>query len=601
MAIHASTSVIIGAELQLQLRTFESLSVSQSIAEHNSFSLICRLDQLQNHTDDFADAFDIIGEKIMIYVSEWTNDPSNSENDGPHQFTFMGIITKIDIVKGEHDAGGDSAIITGKSATYFADHSSNFKTFEQQDLRDIIQTSFNDYTRHFQLVLLTTKAGQTISYSVRYNETPWTYIKRLAAQYGYWFYFDGTNLHFNSEPNDTAEASLEYGLNLQEFTIGMQPKFQKVAYFDTDYKDSGFVIRKNTGHTLQNQNQYIVLADAKANAFDSSHSKYWYNTSGDNLPKSSIFNDLVDNTTEANQARQIYLSGRSTCADLKLGGLVAINGENYHGTWRICHIDHYMSSDGHYSNNFECVLAEANYNITSMLQTFPKAETQIAFVKDNNDPDKLGRVKVRFPWQSRGELTPWIRLMNLYTGSEFGAQFIPELDTEVIIGFEGSNVERPYVMGQVYNNAKSPLDDWSTANNAIKGIKTKSGNMLIFNDEKGSITLKDKAGSSIVLDGNGNISISASGEVSLSGKKEVSLQSDDEVSLNGKKEVSLVSDDEISLNGKSEVSITSVSEVNVEAVNVTLTGTAAATLEGTNVTVNGTAMTEIKGGIVQIN
>ncbi len=601
MAIHASTSVIIGAELQLQLRTFESLSVSQSIAEHNSFSLICRLDQLQNHTDDFADAFDIIGEKIMIYVSEWTNDPSNSENDGPHQFTFMGIITKIDIVKGEHDAGGDRAIITGKSATYFADHSSNFKTFEQQDLRDIIQTSFNDYTRHFQSVLFVTTAGQTISYSVRYNETPWTYIKRLATQYGYWFYFDGTNLHFNSEPTTTHEASLEYGLNLQEFTIGLQPKFQKAAYFDTDYKHSGLIRRTNADFNLENQNQYIALADAKADAFDANKSKFWYNTSGDNLPKRSIFNDLVDNTTEANQARQIYLSGRSTSADLKLGSFVSIEGENYHGKWRICHIDHYMSSDGHYSNNFECVLAEANYNITSMLQTFPKAKTQIALVKDNNDPDKLGRVKVKFPWQSSDERTPWIRIMNLYTGNGCGSQFIPEINTEVIIGFQGENIERPYVIGQLHNISNSPFDDWATENNAIKGIKTKSGNMLIFNDENGSITLKDKAGSSIVLDGNGNISISASGEVSLSGKKEVSLQSDDEVSLNGKKEVSLVSDDEISLNGKSEVSITSVSEVNVEALNVTLTGTAAATLEGTNVTVNGTAMTEIKGGIVQIN
>lgn len=601
MAIHANTSVIIGAELQLQLRTFESLSVSQGIAEHNSFSLMCRLDQLQNHSDDFVDAFDIIGERIMIYVSEWGNDPSNAENDGPHEFTFMGIITKIDIVKGEHDGGGDNAIITGKSATYFADHSSSFKTFEQQDLRDILNTSFNDYTRHFQSVLFATTAGQTISYSVRYNETPWAYIKRLAAQYGYWFYFDGTNLHFNSEPNNTTEASLEYGLNLQEFTIGMQPKFQKAAYFDIDYKHSGLMKRENTDFNLQNQNQYIVLADAKADAFDANKSIFWYNTSGDNLPKTSIFNDLVDTTTEANQARQIYLSGRSTCADLKLGNFVSIDGENYHGKWRICHIDHYMSSDGHYSNNFECVLAEANYNITSMLQTFPKAKTQIALVKENNDPDKLGRVKVKFPWQSSDERTPWIRILNLYTGNGCGAQFIPEINTEVIIGFQGENIERPYVMGQLHNISNSPFDDWSTANNAIKGIKTKSGNMLIFNDEKGSITLKDKAGSSIVLDGNGNISISASSEVSISGKKEVSLQSDDEVSLNGKKEVSLISDDEVSLNGKIEVSITSATEVNVEALNTTITGTAAATLEGVNVTVNGTAMTEIKGGIVQIN
>lgn len=599
MALHTSTSIIIGDKIL----HFQNVNLYQGIAEHHSFSIMCRLDQFQDLDSDFIDTFNMIGEKITIFVSEWSDEPSSDSNSDP-QFEFRGVITAIDIIKGDNSGGGDNVIINGKSPTYLADQSTNFNTFEQQGLSDILTTVFNnDYTRHFQVVQFETNSGQTLSYSVRYNETPWAYINRLATQYGYWFYFNGINLYFNNGgPGNNDEAILEYGFNLQEFTLGLEPQFQGVSYYDTDYKDSGLINRTNEDCNLQDQNNYITLADSKANEMDSNSSAVWYNTGGDDQPKTSIFNDLVDINTHVNQTKQIYLSGGSTCVDLKLGNIVSIKkGDVDYGKWRISHISHYMNSDGQYSNNFECVLANVKYNIKSAAQSFPKVETQVAIVKSNDDPDKLGRVKVQFPWQKDNEQTPWIRVINLYTGHEFGSQFIPEINNEVLIGFNGGNVERPYVMGQFYNISNSPLDDWSTANNDIKGIKTKSGNMLIFNDDEGSITLKDKAGSSIVLDGNGNISISASGEVSISGKEEVSLQSDDEVSLNGASEVSLESGNEVSIHAASEVSIKSDSELNAEAINLTLTGNAQATLEGTIITVDGTAMTEIKGAQVKLN
>src|SRR5690606_21343759 len=97
-----------------------------------------------------------------------------------------------------------------------------------------------------------------------------------------------------------------------------------------------------------------------------------------------------------------------------------------------------------YQNNFECIPAEATFpppnpNINAVIP-----EMQTAIVTDNKDPEGLGRIKVKLPWQN-GEETPWIRITNQYAGRERGFYFIPEVDDEVLVGFEHGNINHPYV------------------------------------------------------------------------------------------------------------------------------------------------------------
>ncbi|GAL64992.1 phage baseplate assembly protein V [Algibacter lectus] len=55
---------------------------------------------------------------------------------------------------------------------------------------------------------------------------------------------------------------------------------------------------------------------------------------------------------------------------------------------------------------------------------------------------------MQFPWQKpTGETTPWIRVVTPHGGGDKGFHFIPEVGEEVLIGFEGANAERPYMMG----------------------------------------------------------------------------------------------------------------------------------------------------------
>ena len=175
-------------------------------------------------------------------------------------------------------------------------------------------------------------------------------------------------------------------------------------------------------------------------------------------------------------------------------------------TYRVVKISHYHSGM-EYSNSFEGIpmmRTPADFDENA----FPHSEQQPAIVKDNNDPLGMGRIRVQFLWQAkRNEMTPWIRVVQPYTGGGKGFYFIPEVGEEVLVDFEGGNAERPFVIGAHYNGeAKS---GYHNADNRVKAIHTKSGHKLIFTEDE-SILLTDKNGNVIKLDTQGkNIEISA--------------------------------------------------------------------------------------------
>ena len=85
--------------------------------------------------------------------------------------------------------------------------------------------------------------------------------------------------------------------------------------------------------------------------------------------------------------------------------------------------------------------------------------------------------------------------------------FIPEIGEEVLVGFEGGNAEKPYVLGAMYNGNES--SSYSTAGNDQKVIQTRSGTKIIMNDAIGSVFIEDPSGNTILMDGKGNISMNA--------------------------------------------------------------------------------------------
>ena len=153
-----------------------------------------------------------------------------------------------------------------------------------------------------------------------------------------------------------------------------------------------------------------------------------------------------------------------------------------------------------------------------------------ALVADINDPDGQGRVKVRLPWlpDDGGGFSVWARLATLMAGANRGTWFIPDVDDEVLVAFEGGDPRRPYVVGALWNGQDTPPETMDGAgNNFIKSITSRNGVKITLDDNDGQekmiletpggqkLTLQDGPGKVEIVDSNGNSVTLDSGGISV--------------------------------------------------------------------------------------
>jgi uncharacterized protein involved in type VI secretion and phage assembly len=129
-----------------------------------------------------------------------------------------------------------------------------------------------------------------------------------------------------------------------------------------------------------------------------------------------------------------------------------------------------------------------------------------AIVTNIVDPDQLGRVELRFPWLGGSENTvrAWATLLTPYAGDDQGFQILPEVDSQVVVGFEAGNLRRPYLVGACWNG-KAALPAAPAEANDLRLIKTRSRSILAFDDADGAprITLATDSGHKLELDAGG--------------------------------------------------------------------------------------------------
>jgi uncharacterized protein involved in type VI secretion and phage assembly len=142
----------------------------------------------------------------------------------------------------------------------------------------------------------------------------------------------------------------------------------------------------------------------------------------------------------------------------------------------------------------------------------------IAIVTDVQDPEGMGRVRLRLPWTTDPDgvmYEAWARIATLMAGPDRGTWFIPEPDDEVLVAFEAGDPRRPFVVGALWNGVDSPPETMDSDNN-IRSITSRSGIRITMDDTSGSvkltvetpggqkITLNDAPPSLEVVDSNGN-------------------------------------------------------------------------------------------------
>ncbi len=172
----------------------------------------------------------------------------------------------------------------------------------------------------------------------------------------------------------------------------------------------------------------------------------------------------------------------------------------------------------------------------------------VGIVTQNDDKDKLGRVKVKFPWLSDSDESDWARITQLGAGPNAGAVFIPEVSDEVLVAFEHGDISRPFVIGGLYNGKDKPnlgdglFDQGKVKRNGFvsrKGHKFvffedsgKSGIALITSDGKIKVSLNE-TNSEIHIECQGKVTIESQGDMKLSSKAGMNLEASGSLEIKG--------------------------------------------------------------------
>ena len=188
----------------------------------------------------------------------------------------------------------------------------------------------------------------------------------------------------------------------------------------------------------------------------------------------------------------------------------------------------------------------------------------VALVTNVDDPQKLGRVKLKFPWLSNSYESDWARMVQLSAGPNSGAVFLPEVNDEVLVSFEFGDVRRPYVVGGLYNGQDKPrLGDGLVDNGKIRrrGIvsrrghrfvllddASKSGIALITSDDKLKIALKE-TGTEIHVFSDGTIRIESTRDISIKSQAGISIEAQSQLSLKGQGGVKIESGGVVDIDG----------------------------------------------------
>jgi uncharacterized protein involved in type VI secretion and phage assembly len=211
----------------------------------------------------------------------------------------------------------------------------------------------------------------------------------------------------------------------------------------------------------------------------------------------------------------------------------------------------------------------------------------IGIVTGNKDPDKLGRVKVQYPTLGGDAAVEsgWARIVRGASGKERGVVALPEVNDEVVVGFQHGDVRQPFVLGALYNGKDTPGADL---------VKDTSSLAARFPRDLDVATKKK----TILAADEGVTVTSSKGPFELAAGKEIKIAA----SKGGPPSaITIETTGEIKMDGKQGVQITATGPLKITSqAPVTVESTAMLQLKGSVVQVQASGMLQLQGATVMI-
>lgn len=397
------------------------------------------------------------------------------------------------------------------------------------------------------------------------NETDWDYLWRLAVRVSYELACIDGKIHFR-RPGSAASApvKLEWGKDLRAF----HPRATAVAQVD-----------KVTVSGWDPKAKRRVTANAQTARLDSS-----IGLQRDAVAKGLgggtivVSDQIVTSQGEADALAQSTLDRVANAwleADgvshgnprIRAGSKVQITGvgTRFGGEYLVTKSTHVIRGRTGYDTEFE-ISGRSRRTLVDLLTPVPRDQYAgalvIGVVTNNDDPEKMGRVRVKFPGLDERQEGWWARVASTAASGSRGLMMMPLVDDEVIVGFEHGDPRRPFVLGCLWNGTSKP-DAL-----AAEGGGKPDGSFNLRSDKK------------VTIAAGGDMSITTKAKMEAKSASDFKLQTDGKLAIEAK---------------GSEISITG------SAGSVVIKQDGSITIKGTQITIDASAKLALtSSGVVQL-
>ncbi|MET0422238.1 MAG: phage baseplate assembly protein V, partial [Actinoplanes sp.] len=338
--------------------------------------------------------------------------------------------------------------------------------------------------------------GATHDYVLQAGETDYAFLRRRAARIGFDVWVSEKTFYFKRTPRSAATPpKLTYGKNLSRFSVrfsaaergdeveirgwdqlGKEPILGRADRTDpgTDApaaQELSDAARRSFGRVKRNAGQFPVTDQAEADA----------------LASALLLRASGEEAVLRGEATGDPLIGAG--AKVRIEGI----GSRMTGDWRVTGVEHSYGAARPYLTRFVCGGKEPGglADLTGGSDRRGWNGLVIGVVTNNDDPEQLGRVRVKFPTLSADDESAWARVAAPGAGKKRGLQWIPEVDDEVLVGFELDDTTRPVVLGGLWNRQDTPPSPESIAGGQVKQrmLVSRADSRLVLDDDKPFVEL----------------------------------------------------------------------------------------------------------------
>jgi phage protein D len=481
------------------------------------------------------------------------------EENGPEEKLITAEITAI-----EPDFGrGTQAILTvrGYDRSHRLHRGTHSQAFTQMTDSDIA-------TQIAQAVGLRAEVdvtSQVYEHVMQDNQTHMEFLRSRAERIGYQVYARERTLYFK-RPDSQGSASplqLEWGSQLQSFRprLTLAEQIDEVVVKGWDPKTKTEITGSaNRSQASPEIGESRSGAEMASQAFGSG--------------RRIVVNKPVSSQSEADAVAQaLYdectgslIEADGVCVGVpKLVAGVTVDlaslGQKFSGKYFVTAATHIYSADGDYQTEFS-VHGRRPETLVGLLVTEPQRPASrwhgvvAAIVTNNRDPDDQGRVKLKYPWLADDVESDWARVIGAGAGNERGLYVLPEVNDEVLVAFEHGDINRPLVIGGLWNGVDKPAIPVSDAVKdgkvQTRVFRTRGGHVLSFvDDSEAQVKVETSGGHTLLLDdanqvvqigtsggivfklddGDGSVTVQCSGKVSIEAQQEVSMRAGTDLKL----------------------------------------------------------------------